>query len=157
MYWKLGIPVIISRATIYVKRVRKFIGCVARHVSRMRGTSRVICLWHSTTDHSGMHCTATAFQSIGRDAAAIISLDIKRIKSNRMKKENLKYYSSRWTASTLVNADYTDQYWRTFSLSLGTKVNNHKRPVHASPAGYSSRRYSTNQTTYSCPGPGSMY
>ena len=28
---------------------------------------------------------------------------------------------------------------------------------HASPAGYSSRRYSTNQTTYSCPGPGSMY
>ena len=30
-------------------------------------------------------------------------------------------------------------------------------PLHASPAGYSSRRYSTNQTTYSCPGPGSMY
>ena len=28
---------------------------------------------------------------------------------------------------------------------------------HASPASYSSRRYSTNQTTYSCPGPGSMY
>ena len=28
---------------------------------------------------------------------------------------------------------------------------------HASPEGYSSRRYSTNQTTYSCPGPGSMY
>ena len=29
--------------------------------------------------------------------------------------------------------------------------------AHASPEGYSSRRYSTNQTTYSCPGPGSMY
>ena len=28
---------------------------------------------------------------------------------------------------------------------------------HGSPAGYSSRRYSTNQTTYSCPGPGSMF
>ena len=29
--------------------------------------------------------------------------------------------------------------------------------AHAGPEGYSSRRYSTNQTTYSCPGPGSMY
>ena len=32
-----------------------------------------------------------------------------------------------------------------------------KSPLHASPSGYSSRRYSTNQTKYSCPGPGSMY
>ena len=32
-----------------------------------------------------------------------------------------------------------------------------RRPYHAGPEGYSSRRYSTNQTTYSCPGPGSMY
>ena len=32
-----------------------------------------------------------------------------------------------------------------------------ERIPHASSEGYSSRRYSTNQTTYSCPGPGSMY
>ena len=53
------------------------------------------------------------------------------------------------------NITYLCRYYKYINILEGGQ--NPTPTYHASPAGYSSRRYSTKQTTYSCPGPGFMY